>query len=128
MKLNLFTTSAFEKRGNHKWNILKAAVRQKLREIFAIQFPNGKYSTRNYDIENWPEGIESRGSVNWRKDELIRINERIPILKFIPRETAAKVDSDRKNNISTFEEYGMPESASLSNQMKCHQTKKLIFG
>ena len=71
-------------------NILKAAVRQKLREIFAIQFPNDKYNTRKYDIENWPERIESHGTINWRKDELVRINERIPFFKFIPRETIMK--------------------------------------
>lgn len=67
-------------------NSLKVQVIRKLKEVFWSQFPSREFKLRAYDVVNWPPGIDSHESYNWRRDDLIRINERIPFYRFEKRE------------------------------------------
>ena len=77
-------------------NGLRTVVRQKLKDAFHRRFPNGEYNLRAYDIKNWPEGVDPYSACKWTKRELLLINERIPNIRFIPRETIVKAEYPEK--------------------------------
>ena len=56
-------------------------IHKKLHDIFKLQHPEVGYSLRNYYVENWPEGVDLFKD-HWTKEEIDKINERLPILKF----------------------------------------------
>ena len=70
----------------------KSAIRGKLREIFASQYPNITFNLRAYEIENLPSGIHSHDTEKWSKSDLLQINEMIPYIRFVPRKTVIKAD------------------------------------
>ena len=72
------------------FKVYKSAIRKKLREIFASQYPNITYNLRSYEIENLPSGIHSHDTEKWTKNDLIQVNEMIPLIRFIPRKTVIK--------------------------------------
>lgn len=59
-------------------------IRRKLREIFQKQFPILTYNLCFNYIENWPEDVDLY-KAHWNKEELEKINERLPLFKFHPR-------------------------------------------
>lgn len=71
---------------------IRSAVRQKLREVFASQYPDENFCLRAYDIENWPQGIDSHVSRPWTKKDMLKINERIPYIRFVPSKTVIKAE------------------------------------
>lgn len=72
------------------FKVYKSAIRRKLREIFASQYPNITYNLRAYEIENLPSGIHSHDTEKWTKNDLRQVNEMIPFIRFIPRKTVIK--------------------------------------
>ena len=66
---------------------LRSAIMEKLREAFAGQFPDSRFDLRAYDIENWPSDVDLLGYKDWSRSDITQINERIPIYRFVPRET-----------------------------------------
>ena len=77
-------------------NSILSAIRKKIREAFASQHPNSKFNLRAYDIENWPPSVKAYGSNYWHKSDILLINERIPYLRFVPKEPIFKA----RNSIS----------------------------
>ena len=69
----------------------KRKLMVKLKEIFKHQHPNRKFNLRVFKIENWPPGVNQNFAYKWKKDDLNRINESIPLFYFIPRETVESV-------------------------------------
>ena len=103
---------------------LKSAIIQKLKEVFDSQHPYDKFNLRAYDIENWPNGVESHGTQNWRKNDLVKINARIPFYRFVPRVKPAKAIYPGKLLLHNLEEIECLKSAELN--FKC--TLKEILG
>ena len=93
-------------------NTLRSAIRRKLREIFSSQYPESKFCLRGYSIENWPLGINSHDSCKWNKADLLIINEVIPYIRFIPRNTAIKTEY-QKNIRHSLREIECLTSATL---------------
>ena len=56
-------------------------INSKLHEIFKVQHPTIGYNLRNYFVENWPEDVDLMKD-HWSKEELDKINEKLPILNF----------------------------------------------
>ena len=77
-------------------NELRTVVRQKLKDAFHRRFPNCEYNLRAYDIKNWPEGVEPYNSCKWTKPDLLLINERIPYIRFILKETIVEAEYPEK--------------------------------
>ena len=94
-------------------NTLRSAIRRKLREIFSSQYPESKFCLRGYSIENWPLGINSHDSCKWNKADLLLINEVIPYIRFIPRNTAIKAEYRLKNIRHSLREIECLTSATL---------------
>ena len=55
------------------FKVYKSAIRRKLREIFASQYPNITYNLRAYEIENLPSGIHSHDTEKWTKMTSVKL-------------------------------------------------------
>lgn len=79
------------------------AMHIRLKEIFSAKYPDFKYDIRKFSIKNWPADVLFR-KFHWTKAELEMINERIPILEFVPNDEV----------ISLEESLGLDQFASLT--------------
>lgn len=75
--------------------IMEKALKADLKSLFYAQHPNEKYSLRQFDIVNWPEGIDLL-SKTWRKREMETIREMMQEFVFKKRELAIIDNSDYK--------------------------------
>ena len=107
--------------------LYKSAIRAKLREIFASQYPRFDYSLRAYEIENWPPGIHSYDTEKWSKSDLIQINEMIPYIRFVPRKTFIEADYNIKKLRYSLRDMECLTSATLNYDYLKPKMMKMIF-
>ena len=105
----------------------KAAIRLKLREIFANQYPNCRFSFRDFRIENWPSGIDPCESYNWTRRDLELIDERIPFYRFVPRETVVNFKETGRGIRNDLKNFECLTSANLRKTSKDAIMKDLLI-
>ena len=109
------------------FNVLRLAVRAKLHEIFESQFPSCKLKLRAYDIENWPSGIDKINPRKWLKADMVRINERIPFYKFVPREEIPEAQYSHKEVREKLKGMKCLTSATLREDYNLRSTRTLML-
>ena len=75
---------------------LSQQIKKKLRKKIKEQHPEVAHVyLRNYDIQNWPEGVDPSAGY-WKKDEIKLINERFNELIFIDSAVMARNEISKK--------------------------------
>ena len=109
------------------FKVLRSAVRAKLHEIFERQYPSGKLKLRAYEIENWPSGVDKINPKNWLKADLVRINERIPFYRFVPREKVPEAQYSDKELRQSLKGMKCLTSATLRDDYNLSTTRASIL-
>ena len=113
--------------GSFDRHTLRRVVCQKLKEVYANQFPGFTYSIRGYDIENWPPGIDLYGMRDWNKSQILRINEGIPFYRFIRRRTMAVAEYSAKTFRHNLKEMECLKNAHLKGTNIFKPTMRMMF-
>ena len=107
---------------------LRGAILQKLKEIFAYQFPQNAFKRREYTIINWPASVNQYDPHSWTKDELFMINAKIPFFRFVPIETKVESCCDSIKRLrASLMKYECLTNAVLNEEMSRRVTFKFIL-